>query len=258
MKKIGIALGGGGARGIAHLAYLNALEELDVKPSIISGTSIGAIIGALYAGGMSPDEMYGLLKTLFSAKKTKKSSSKRLDKIPGGIIASFARRYLNRVLPKSQFEELDIPLKIVATNFNTLEERVFEQGDILNAVMCSIALPGVFAPQKIDDSFYIDGGATNIVPFDIIREYCDVLIAIDVSKIRTTQLKPSIKNSILSTWAATQETILNYKLKENPVEIFERPDLNSTATLEFYKYKRVYATAQDLVPEFKTKLKKFI
>lgn len=258
MKTVGLALGGGGARGLAHIAYLNALDELGIKPNVISGTSIGAIVGALYAGGMKPDEMYNLLKTFFSAKRSKKGSSKRFDKIPGGIVASFARRYINRVLPKNQFEELDIPLKIVTTNFNTLEEEVFEKGDILNAVMGSIALPGVFTPQKIDNAFYVDGGATNIVPFDIIRKQCDILIAIDVSQVRTIELKPNIKNSILSTWAATQQTLLNYKLKENPVDIFERPNLNNVATMEFYKYKRVYAQAEELMPDFKKKLKKII
>ena len=79
------------------------------------------------------------------------------------------------ILPVDTFEDLQIPLKVVATNVNTLEERVFETGRLLDAVMCSVALPGSILPQEYDGQYYIDGGATNIVPFDIIREQCDIL-----------------------------------------------------------------------------------
>lgn len=258
MKRVGLALGGGGARGVAHIAYLKALEEMGITPSIISGTSSGSMVGALYAGGMKPDAMYALLENLFSKKKSSGNSMSKIDKLPKSLVSSFVRKYLYRVLPKHCFEELDIPLKVVATNFNTLKERIFTDGDILNAVMGSIAFPSFFLPQPADGQFYMDGGATNIVPFDIIRDDCDILIAIDVSLVRPNKLKPSIKNSQHATWAATQEALILLKLANCAVEVFERPSFDNVATMEFHKYKYVYDRAMEQIPIFKQKLEKIL
>ena len=247
-------MGGGGARGIAHIAYLKAMEECGVKPCIISGTSAGSIVGALYAGGLPPDEMYAMLEHLFSGAKEQAKSIRNFRRMPEGLIASFVKKYLHRIMPKHCFEDLDIPLKIVATNFHSLEERVFESGDILGAVMGSIAFPGVFSPQVVDDQYYMDGGATNIVPFDIIRDECDVLIAIDVSKVRENSYKVTPKKSIKATWAATQEALIREKMRSYPVDLFERPDFYNVKTMEFNKYKRIYQRADELVPAFKKKL----
>ncbi|MDD5017262.1 MAG: patatin-like phospholipase family protein [Eubacteriales bacterium] len=254
MKKIGLALGGGGARGVAHIAYIKAMEECGVYPSVISGTSSGAIVGALYAGGMKPDDIYGILENMFGKKKRAGDTLKKYKNMSALLVTSVSKKYLQRILPKQNFEDLDIPLKIVATNFHTLEERVFEKGDILEALMGSIAYPGVFAPQPVGDEYFIDGGATNIIPFDIIRSECDILIAIDVSMVRPNSFKPSIKNSAEATWAATHERLTRLKQEQFPVDIFERPTFENVSTLEFYKFKRIYIKAEELMPEFKQKL----
>ena len=258
MEKVGLALGGGGARGVAHIAYIKAMEECGVCPSIISGTSSGAIVGALYAGGMKPGDIYAALENMFGSKKQAGSIFKMFKTMSAVLVTSLARKYLERILPKKNFEDLDIPLKIVATNFRTLEERVFEEGDILEALMGSIAYPGVFAPQPVGGQYYVDGGATNIVPFDIIHGECDILIAIDVSKVRPNNYKPSITNSPEASWAATHETLIRYKQERYPVDIFERPTFGNVSTMEFYKFNRVYKEAQELMPEFKNKLNKII
>lgn len=255
MKTIGLALGGGGARGVAHIAYLKAMEGMGYKPDIIAGTSSGAIVGALYAGGLSSGDIYAMLESLFSIKKRSGASfikALRRD----NIAAALAKQFLSRVLPKKTFEELDIPLKIVATNFNTLEEKVFDSGDILPALMGSIAFPSVFVPQKAGDAYYVDGGATNIVPFDILRNDCDVLIAIDVSQVRPNTFKPNIKNALHATWAATQEALISSKLEKTPVEIFERPTFEDVSTMEFYKYKSIYKRAETHSPGFIEQLNK--
>ncbi len=257
MKKIGLALGGGGARGVAHIAYLKAMEEQGLRPSIIAGTSSGAIVGALYAGGLKPDDIYTLVQNLFSIKKRSGASLIRAFKREG-LAANLAKQYFSHVLPKKNFEELEIPLKIVATNFNTLEEKIFSSGEILPALMASIAFPSVFVPQPVGDSFYMDGGATNIVPFDSIRDACDMLIAIDVSQVRPNKDKPSIKNALHATWAATQEALISLKLKHCPVEIFERPTFEDVSTLEFYKYKSIYKLALSHIPRFIEQLNKVL
>lgn len=253
MKRIGLALGGGGVRGIAHIAYIKALEELGLKPCVISGTSSGAIAGAMYAGGMSPDEMLEGIKTLLRLRR--KSLAGSTARRSGGVVPALAHNALTELLPKKRFEELHIPLKVVATNFHTLQERVFDSGELLPALMASIALPSAFVPQLVDGEYYVDGGATNIVPFDIIRDECDILIAIDVSLVRPAVLKPSRKNASHATWAATQEAYINTKLKLCNVEIFERPTFKGISTLEFFKYKNVYDRAMEYVPGFIEKLK---
>lgn len=257
VMKTGLALGGGGVRGIAHIAYIEAMERAGIFPDIISGTSSGAIVGALYAGGMSPREICGVLEDfLKTAKRLGLALLKR--KKDGGRIASFVRDYLSRVLPVDRFEELRIPLKIVATDFHTLREKVFDSEDILPALMGSIALPSVFVPQFTRGAYYMDGGATNIVPFDIIRDLCDVLIAIDVSLVRPNDYKPSTKNALRATWAATHETLIALKLKSCSVEIFERPSFDKASTMEFQKYKHIYNQAQAMTPAFIEKINKYI
>lgn len=258
MKKVGLALGGGGARGVAHLAYLKALDEIGIRPSVISGTSSGAIVGALYAGGKGPDDILAVLQNMFKVNNGNRKSFKKLEKLPRSLISAAAKKALSGMLPCERFEDLSIPLKVVATNFRTLEERVFSEGDIFEALMSSIALPGVFVPQKVQDAYFLDGGATNVVPFDIIREECDILIAIDVSQVRPNEFRPNEKNAVLASWAATHELLISMKLNECPVEIFERPTFENIRTMEFFKYQRIYETAQQYVPEFINKIQKII
>jgi len=257
VKTIGLALGGGGARGVAHIAYLKAMEDMGLKPNIIAGTSSGAIVGALYAGGMSPGDMYMMLETLFSIKKRSKVSLIKAFK-HDNVAAVLAKQFLYQALPKKIFEELNIPLKIVATNFNTLKEKVFDSGEVLPALMSSIALPGAFVPQQVGDAYYMDGGATNIVPFDVIRKACDVLIAIDVSKVRPNTFRPNKKYAHHATWAATQEALISAKLVKTPVEIFERPTFDDVSTMEFFKYKSIHKRAETHIPGFVEQLNKVL
>lgn len=258
MKRIGLALGGGGVRGVAHIAYIKALEELGLRPSVISGTSSGAIVGAMYAGGLPPDGIMDSMNSIISLKGGKAGSGVRPERKQGGMAVAAAQGRLVRLLPKTRFEELDIPLKVVATHFHTLKERVFDSGELLPAIMASVALPSAFVPQMVDGEYYVDGGATNIVPFDIIRNECDILIAIDVSSVRPAKLKPTLKNADHATWAATQEAYINTKLKLCSVDIFERPTFDSISTMEFFKFKKVYDQAMTYVPGFIEKLKRML
>jgi NTE family protein len=258
LKKFGLALGGGGARGVAHIAYLKAVEETGEKPDIISGTSSGALVGALYAGGMKPEEIYSVVESLFGGKKNLSYAYKRFKLMSSVFMTSVVKKYIADILPKKQFEDLEIPLKVVATNFATLEQRVFEKGDLLDALMGSIAYPRVFGPQLVEGEYYIDGGAVNIVPFDTIRSECDVLAAIDISMAKPKQLKPSIRSSARATWAATANALISLRMKDSPVEIFERPDIIDVSTMDFHKYKYVYERALQYTPGFKEKLIKLM
>lgn len=258
MKRLGLALGGGGARGIAHIAYLKAVEEAGIRPGIISGTSSGALVGALYAGGMRPDDIYSVVQGLFGEKKNFSYAYKRIRLMSSVFVSSIVKNYIADILPEKRFGDLGIPLRVVATNFSSLEERVFEEGDLLDALMGSIAYPRVFGPQLIEGEYYIDGGAVNLVPFDIIRNECDVLAAIDVSMAKPKQVKPSIRSSARATWAATANALISLRMKETPVEIFERPDIMNVSTMDFHKYKYVYERALQYTPDFKEKLIKLM
>ena len=257
MERVGLALGGGGARGIAHIAYLKALEEMGIRPSVISGTSSGAIAGAMYAGGMKPDEMLSAVQSALSVRRTISGYFGRREANADGV-STVAKKALERLLPKKTFEDLVVPTRILATHFHTLKERVFSEGEIMGPLMASIAYPNAFFPQPVEGEYYVDGGATNIVPFDIIRRECDVLIAIDVSAVRPNNLKPNIKHALHATWTATQEALISLKLQQCPVEVFERPTFDDVSTMEFYKYRRIYSRAEEYIPDFKQKLKRIL
>ncbi|NNJ98598.1 MAG: patatin-like phospholipase family protein, partial [Gammaproteobacteria bacterium] len=186
MKKLGIALGGGGAKGVAHVLMLEVLEEIGWQPYCISGTSIGAIVGALYASGNSAKALRDdLTSASFSENGSfiddifNKDLSRWWDMLDldfGGKGLLDAREFLARLHSKlnvSSFEELAIPLRIVAADFWQREQIVFESGPLLPAVHASMALPGVFQPVQIDGRVLIDGGVVNPVPFDVLPEECD-------------------------------------------------------------------------------------
>jgi NTE family protein len=232
---------------------------MGIKPHIISGTSSGALVGALYAGGLKPDEILNIVGDLFGEKKNIKYAIKRVKLMSSVFVSDAVRKYIAGILPKQNFEELDIPLRVVTTDFYSLEETVFETGSLLDALMGSIAYPRVISPQRIGEEYYIDGGATNIVPFDIIRNDCDVLAAIDVSMTKPySGSKPSIRGSVHATWAASQNALISMRLKNTPVEIFERPEFCNVSTMDFHKYKYVFNRALEYTPGFKEKLSKII
>ncbi|MFC2136048.1 patatin-like phospholipase family protein [Bacteroidota bacterium] len=198
MKKIGLALGAGGARGLAHIVCLEAFEELGIKPSIISGTSIGAMVGAPYASGISAQQMRDAVKELVFSKNTKfweihkKSDIMKMFnffdpdyKVGGMIKGEKMIKFIHDHMKIDKFEDLQVPLKIVTTNYWNKEEIVFEKGDLLKAIKASYSLPGMFIPVEINGQLLMDGGLVNPLPYDLIEDECDITVAIDVSANKT-------------------------------------------------------------------------
>jgi NTE family protein len=255
MKKVGVALGGGGAKGFAHIAYLQAMDEMGVKPSCISGTSMGSIIGALYAVGYSPENILEALDSLSAKRLTSPGLLSRLQFVPPTLTGSLVKRLLRGFFGGRTFEDAKIPLKTVAVNFHTLEEKVFTSGSILDGVMASIALPGFFPPYFCGSEYYIDGGALNIVPFNTLRDECDILVAIDVSTQRANPgLAPTAQNAYLATWNAASSLILDYQFAGARIEILERPEFPDIGSTQFDQYKRIYTDTKRGIPEFREKL----
>lgn len=171
-KKIGLVLSGGGARGIAHLGIIKALEEHDVQFSQISGTSAGAIIGALYASGHSIDDIVKILGEIKGFKLFQPALSWK-----GILNMDVVERFLENYLPVDDFASLNIPLTVTATNLRTGQSEYFNSGKLRAVICASSCIPVLFNPVSLGDELYIDGGILNNLPVEPIRETSEVIIA---------------------------------------------------------------------------------
>ena len=268
MKTIGVALGAGGARGLAHIVVLQAFEELGIKPSIISGTSIGAVIGAGFAAGLTTIEMKDVIEEIRALRprrfgRLNKNSEFRfvislLDPTTeaGGLIKGEKFiRFLQSRIKINRFEELKIPLMVIATNYWTREQVVFNKGDLLKAVWASYSLPGLFAPVKIGKELYVDGGLMNPLPYDIIKPLCDITVAIDVSVKETTRKTHIHAQDVLfSAYQILQNSIVREKLKQSKPDILIQTDIKDVRALEFGKVSSIFEQALPAKEELKRQL----
>lgn len=178
--KIGVAFGGGGARGLTHLGAVKAFEEFGIKFDRVAGTSAGAIMGAFYSAGYSFAQMYEIAKNV----DMKEIKTSKVPFIPSKLDG--VGQILKRNLGDINIEDLKIPFSAVAVNLVDTKETVFSKGNLANAVMGSCAVPAVFQPIEYNNMILADGGLQNTIPADILRYYgCDYVVSIDVNKSRT-------------------------------------------------------------------------
>jgi NTE family protein len=173
--KIGLVLSGGGARGFVHLGVLKAMNELHIAPNLISGSSAGALIGALYAAGYSPEYIYDLILQ----KGIKGNLRFALNRF-GLFSMTKIEKLLTEYIPHNSFEQLKVKLTVCATDIKRGEPKYFNSGELNKVVLASCSIPGVFAPIIIDGKTYIDGGVTNNLPLEPIEEESDFLIGVNV------------------------------------------------------------------------------
>ncbi len=175
--RTGIVLSGGGARGIAHLGVLQALEEKRGRPAIISGTSSGALIGALYASGKSPSEILTLIKSHAH------SNLAAALFLPGGLFSSKGlQNLLETIIPIDNFEALSIPLFVTATDLISGTVIRCHKGKLHAALLGSAAIPGVFNPVPLDSYMLADGGIMDNLPVKCIHGLCEEIIGVHVNK----------------------------------------------------------------------------
>ncbi len=180
--KIGLALGGGGARGAAHIGVLRVLEELHVPVDYVAGTSMGAVVGGLYASGMSPDEIEQALTSIdwndtLSDRTSYKELIYRRKQDESRHLTSFEAGLRKGRL----ISQLPTPFKAVAADIETGEAVVLDHGDLAEAIRASMSIPGVFSPMEIDGRLLVDGGIADNVPVDVVRAMgADIVIAVDV------------------------------------------------------------------------------
>lgn len=267
--RVGIALGGGGAKGLAHIPMLEVLDELGIKPFRIAGTSIGAVVGCLYASGMSGSAIRKLVDDLTVSEQESWLDSlfnedigRWIDFIEfrlgeGGLIDSDAFiDYLREKTQVSRFNQLKIPLSVVATDFWERKQVVFDSGDLMTAVKASMAVPGLFNPVVYKDRVLVDGGLVNPVPFDLLLDECDLVIAIDVLGHRTPDPNngPSYFETMFNSFQIMQAATMHEKLQYKQPDVYIKPDLRDIRVLDFYKAEEIYRQSESARKELYDRL----
>lgn len=175
--KVGLALGGGGARGAAHIGVIMELERLGVRPSLITGTSIGGLVGALYAAGLTCSDLSDCFKQMSVSSMYSFAAS-----LPALTGVNKIELLLESFIGRPKFSDLGIPLALVTTDLVTRKEVILDEGDVITAVLATIAIPILFPPVEIDGLVLTDGGILNNTPFNIVRARgATYVIAVDLS-----------------------------------------------------------------------------
>ncbi|MEA3374699.1 MAG: patatin-like phospholipase family protein, partial [Chloroflexota bacterium] len=180
-RKVGLALSGGGARGLAHIGVLKVLEQAGVPVDFLAGTSMGGLIAAAYAAGLSPEFMEQEALRMASLRRLLALADPTM--LQGGLFeGQKVREYLSDHLGDCTFDQLRLPLTLVSVDLNSGETVYLNQGRVADAVRATIALPGLFTPVERGGQLLVDGGLLNNLPTDVVRRMgADVVIAVDVA-----------------------------------------------------------------------------
>ena len=251
--RIGLALGGGGARGLAHIPMLEVLDELEVRPALITGTSIGAVVGSLYAAGMSAAEIRARFAEIIPTGPDQSFMDQsmswfKMARIQWGEGLLNVDRFLQALfegVDSRRFQDLTIPLKVVTADFWNRDQVVIETGQLIDAVRASMALPGIFRAETRGDQVLVDGGCVNPVPFDLLHD-CDVTIGIDVLGDREVEPgeTPNLFEAMFQTYQIKEESIMRGKLTHSPPTIFVSPEISGIRMLDFHKAHSVFQQSE--------------
>lgn len=267
-NRVAVALGAGGARGFAHIAVLEALDELGVKPVAISGSSMGAIVGAAYASGIAAADIRAHVLGLF---RNKGQTLARLMKARVGKFSDFFTRLdSNPILVDAEllldmfwpalmadtFEELEIPFIAVATNYHQRCMAPFDSGLLAPAVAGSMAIPGIVKPVELDGLVLVDGGMIDPLPYRSLIGKAEIVIACDVmGAAATNQHKPPEPYAALIGAAQiVQFRITEEMLKVNRPDLLLRPDVGRFKALDFFRAAQILEAAHNVKEELKRAL----
>ena len=225
--KIALALGGGAARGFAHIGVIKALEAQGIVPDIVVGTSAGSVVGALYASGMSGFEMQQLALGMEEDMVADWTLPNR-----GVLRGEALQNFINRKVKNLSLQRMPRPLGVVTTDLQSGEMVLFRQGNTGMAVRASSALPGVFQPVEINGRDYVDGGLTSPVPAQSARNMgADFVIAVDISNVNRRNKLAGTLDVMLQTFAIMGHTISGHELKNADVVI--RPVTAAVSSTSF-------------------------
>jgi NTE family protein len=268
MKSVALALGAGGARGLSHITVFEALDELGVRPVAIAGSSIGALAGAIYGTGMSGREIRNfvielarnrtevLRRAMLSRAGTfggmfngDFSSAVQLD--PEKLLAQFLRDPI-----PDDFSALKIPLTVVASDLYARRVTAFSSGPLRPALAASIAIPGLMRPVVIGDRVLIDGGATDPLPFDLLRGKADIVVAVDVTG-QPAEDRTDVPSAVETLYASVQlmmSTIISAKLRHERPHVVVTPDVGAFRALDFFQAGAILQAAEAAKADLKAKL----
>ena len=272
MKSFALALGGGGARGLGHIAVIEALDEMGVRPVAIAGASIGALIGAAYAAGLSGKDIRHHIITLAHERGAifRRLVTARSGRIADVMSAGFggwtlvdAEKFVAQFLPDGvpdDFADLTIPLTVATSDLYRRCEVPIASGPLKPALAASIALPALLRPVVIDDRVLIDGGATNPLPFDHLRGRADVVVAVDVSGEPAEERRdlPNPWEAVVITVLVMANAIIGEKLKHSAPDLMLRPNVGIFRTLDFAQASAILRAAEPVKAEVKEKLGKLL
>jgi NTE family protein len=237
--RVGLALGGGAARGFAHIGVIEVLEENGIHPDLVAGTSAGSLVAAFFASGKTGLEMAQLALTMDESELTDWS-------FPGrGLIRGDAlARYVREQVGGRNIEQMKVPLGIVATDLSTGNPILFQRGDVGLAVRASSAVPAVFNPVRIGTHEYVDGGLVSPVPVHYARQMgADVVIAIDISQDPEGGATGDAMHMLLQTFSIMGRSLNHYELKD--ADIVLRPKLTAAAGTDFTLRKQTIQAGRD-------------
>ncbi|MFX0559711.1 patatin-like phospholipase family protein [Tepidibacillus infernus] len=250
--KIGIALGSGGARGLAHIGVLRVLQEHQIPIDFIAGSSMGSLIGALFANHND----INMIEKLAIHLKRKYWLDFSVPKL--GLITGDKIKELIRILTHGKnIEDLPIPLAIVATDIENGQKKVFREGPIAQAVRASISIPGIFVPERVNDQLLVDGGVVERVPIHSVREMgAEFVIAVDVGMVDAKMKVKSIFDVITQTIDIMERQIYHQQIISADYVI--RPNVGEISTTSFTNVKDIidegYRKANEVIEEIKEAL----
>jgi NTE family protein len=255
--RIGLALGGGAARGFAHIGVIKALEAQGIYPDIVVGTSAGSVVGAMYAAG---NDGFALQKTAMEMDEAEISdwAMPLFGKSSGVLKGDALQNYVNKAVKNVPIEKLKIPFGAVATDLNNGQPILFRRGNTGQAVRASSSVPSVFQPVRIGDRSYVDGGLVAPVPVRFAREMgADFIIAVNISSQTDAQAAVSSLEVLMQTFAIMGQRLNHYELKDADVVI--APSLPKMGSNDFASRNRAILAGEQaaaaVMPQIKAKLK---
>lgn len=265
--KIGVALGGGSARGLTHIPYIEAMDEMGLKPAVIAGTSIGALIGSGWANGMSGSE---LRDHAFSVLGTMRTIAGKLwgpqIRNIGGLFQNGLNmqldpaRVVDNFLPSNfpdDFKDLKTALYVVATDFQSWHQAVFNSGPLRPAIAGSIAIPSLFKPVMHANHFLVDGGVANPLPLDQAAIDSDILVGIDVNG-DPSQAMARTDYKVLDIWFGSAQIMMHsliaHMMAAYPPDIYVRPHVTAFGAMEFWRVREIIQHVEHDKDNFKRQM----
>ena len=271
--RVALALGGGGARGLAHIHVLEALDELGVEVVEVAGSSIGAVMGVGYAGGMTgrdirdhavgtfsnPTEVMAAFWRMRVGGSAAKATAARLPLLAPRLVDLDAERVVRAFLPgglPDRIENLAIPTSVMVTEFYEQVSIALRQGPLFHAVGASAAIPGIFCPVQDEARVLIDGGIGNPVPFDVLGEtgiHHDLVVAVDVvgTPVRHTRRLPTKREQLFGATQALMRQTTELKIAAKAPDILVRPPVTGVNVLDFLKVAAILDATKGVKDEVK-------